>query len=266
MEKEITSRKNENIKYALKLLKESGFRKKNRKFLLEGLRLCLEAAENGVKICETFYTLDLYQKSSGKIDKILGVSTRKYVISDNIIKIISDTVTPQGIICICEHVDKSGSLNKIKEYDNVIIAENIQDPSNMGTILRTCDAMGVRKVLITSNSCDVYSPKVLRGSMGSIFRLEIEIIDDIRTSLEELKMNGFITCAAVLDKEAIPVYEIEGDKIALVIGNEGGGITSDTVRKCMKKITIPMKGLSESLNVSVASGILLWEITGRGKS
>ena len=264
MIEKITSKKNENIKYILKLLRESSFRRKKKRFIIEGLRLCTEAADNGVIIDKVFYTLEIYNKFTQKVEKILKKCRSKYILDENIMENISDTVTPQGIICICEYVDKSQSLNKIEEYNKVAIYENIQDPSNMGTMLRTCEAMGIKKVFITSNSCDIYSSKVLRGSMGSIFRLEIDIINDICELLKDLRSRNFLTCGAVLEKDAISVCDIKGEKIAIVVGNEGNGLELDTIKSCEKKITIPMMGLSESLNVSVALGILLWEVTGRG--
>ena len=178
---------------------------------------------------------------------------------------ISDLTSPPGLICLCKMVDKIQMLDKIVKNDKIVILENIQDPHNLGTLFRICDAMNVKAVAVTENSCDIYNPKVLRGSMGSIFRLDIFLVNDIITFISDLKKYNFEVCACTIDKNDFPISKIKyNKKTAVIIGNEGNGIDPKTIEVCDKKITIPTNDQIDSLNAAVAAGIIIWEITGRG--
>ena len=137
----------------------------------------------------------------------------------------------------------------------------MQDPVNLCAILRTAEALGVGAVVLTRDCCDVYSPKVVRGSMGAVFRLSFTVVDELPSFIERFNRVG-TSYAAVLDEEAVSLNACSFEGAALaVVGNEGNGLTQATVNACTGKLYIPMRGKAESLNVSVAAGIILWEMT-----
>ena len=142
-----------------------------------------------------------------------------------------------------------------------IALENIQDPSNMGTILRTAEAIGVNGVIISQNSCDIYNPKSLRGSMGAVFRIPVLVVENMSEEIIKLNDEGFTTYAAVPDKNAININKTSfKDASVIVLGNEGNGLAKETMSSCMYLITIPMLGRAESLNVATAASIMMWEM------
>ncbi len=256
----ITSKSNENIKYAIKLLSSSKSRKENCEFIIEGLRLAREAVKNGIKINLTFYSEDFYKNFKKEADEILKFSKKSFLVGTNIIKSISDTKTPQGMVCICEFIDNSLHLDK--NINKVLVLDNIQNPSNLGAIIRICDALGFDGVIISKNSCDIYNPKVIRGSMGSVFKTKILISDDLESNIFNLNNNGVSTLAMVVERGAEDIRSFRNLKnVALVIGNEGNGIRDEIIKICKYKAFIPIKENVNSLNASVAAGIAMWEIS-----
>lgn len=263
---EISSKNNDVIKYIKKVISNSKTRKKDGVFLIEGLRLCEEAIKNNVNIIKVFCTSKFYEKYNLFVNTIINTNnSQAYIVNDSIMESISDTETPQGIICLCKMIDKKISIDTIKSYSKIILLENLQNPSNLGSIFRSLDAFGIDLVIISSNSCDVYNPKSLRGSMGAIFKLNIMIENDISGLLVALKKEGFNICSAVPSNKAESV-RILGNlkKIVSILGNEGNGISQELIELSDRHITIPMRKNCESLNVAVAAGIISWEMTNRG--
>lgn len=260
MNDKISSKSNANIKYTKKLLSSASFRKKEESFVLEGVRLCADALKSGVKIKTVFFTRKIKEKFSEIINFLTEKSENAFETTEEIIALISDTDTPQGIVCVCETPLAS---EKNGEYsDKLVMLENIQNPSNLGSIFRTCDALGVRNLIISGDSCDVYNPKVLRGSMGAVFRLNINICEDFRGFISELTKSGYKVYATVPSNEAKTLggEDLFSGKCAVVFGNEGNGVTRETIDLCAEKLTIPMTKNAESLNVAVAAGIVIWEL------
>lgn len=258
---DITSKDNTKIKYVKKLRSIGNFRKKENKFIIEGIRLCYDAFLSSIHIVETYYTDYAIVKYREKANEVINHSERSYKVSDDILKSISDTKNPQGIVCICKELDKLSNLDKINNVGRFIILENIQDPSNLGTILRTAEALGIDAVIMSNDCCDIYNPKVLRGSMGAIFRMKIYFSDDICNSIKALKSKNIYTYAAVVDKSANSILEKDFKvPVAIVIGNEGNGLKKDTINACESTVTIPMLGKAESLNAAMATGIMMWEM------
>ncbi|MDO4199345.1 MAG: RNA methyltransferase [Clostridia bacterium] len=260
MRDKISSKSNASIKYTKKLLSSASFRKKEKSFLLEGVRLCADALKSGIKFKTIFYTEKCREKFPEIINSLIEKSENSFETTEEIIKLISDTDTPQGIVCICE---TPSIIGKNGEYsDKLVMLENIQNPSNLGSIFRTCDALGVKNVIISGDSCDVYNPKVLRGSMGAVFRLNIKICDDFRSRISECTESGYKVYATVPsnDAEKLGIGSLLSGKSAVVFGNEGNGITPETIDLCTHKLTIPMAKNAESLNVAVAAGIVIWEL------
>ena len=261
MNDKISSKNNANIKYAKKLLSLASFRKKEKSFVLEGVRLCADALKSGVKIKTVFFTRKIKEKFSEIINSLIDKAENSFETTEETIALISDTDTPQGVVCVCETLS---ILEKNGEYsDKLVMLENIQNPSNLGSIFRTCDALGVKDVIISGDSCDIYNPKVLRGSMGATFRLNIMVCGNFGECISELIKSGYKVYATVpsSDAKTLGTGNLFAGKCAVVFGNEGNGVTSETIDLCTEKLTIPMTKNAESLNVSVAAGIVIWELT-----
>ena len=142
--------------------------------------------------------------------------------------------------------------------------EDLQDPGNLGTVVRTAEALGFGGLILSAGCCDLYNPKVLRGSMGGVFRLPAYITADMVTTVGRLRTKGFRCFACVPDEDALPVQTAPfGPGSICLIGNEGNGLRPETVAACGERLTIPMAGRAESLNASMAAGIVLWEMARR---
>ena len=175
---------------------------------------------------------------------------------------LSDTQTPQGIFCICRRLDNRLPLGKIKRNGRYLLLEDVQDPGNLGTIVRTAEAFGIDGLFLTAGCCDLYNPKVLRGSMGGVLRLASARTEDPSGLLACLREKGLSAFACVADAGARPVQQTRlGEGCVCLIGNEGAGLRPETAALCDERITIPMKGRAESLNASIAAAIVLWEMT-----
>ena len=261
MNDKISSTTNSNIKYAKKLLTSASFRKKEKSFLLEGVRLCDDALKSGVKFRTVFFTKKVMEKFPESLSLLVENSENSFETTQEIISIISDTDTPQGVVCVCDMPPLW--MGNGMYSDKLVMLENIQNPSNLGSIFRTCDALGIQNVVISGDSCDIYNPKVLRGSMGATIRLSINVCEDFRGFISELIENGYKVYATVPtnDAKTLGTDNLFGKKCAVVFGNEGSGIMDETINLCTDKLTIPMTENAESLNVSVAAGIVIWELT-----
>ena len=257
----IESRRNENIKFAAYVSKSSPFRKKEGLCFLEGARLCADAALSGKKIKALFLTPKAEIKYEKYIGRIAKSADKIYTIDPNISEYLADTKNPQGVFCICEISKPKNKIIEIEHTGNYLALENIQNPDNLGAALRTAEAFGISGVILGGNCCDAYSPKALRSGMGAIFRLPVYIEKDMTAAVRQLNALGFTTFAAVPDRAAMPVTEASFENpSAIVIGNEGNGLTAETVQECKKCVTIPMPGRAESLNASAAASILMWEM------
>ena len=252
---EISSKDNSVFKLLSMLCDSSKKRQKEGLFVIEGLRICTDAYDNNVKIKWLIVSKNGLQKYSDDIEKFSAVSEKCCILSDDLFKKISDTVSPQGIIMIGEIPENPAFTNKSGRY---VALENLQDPSNLGAVARTAEALGINGIIITGDSCDPYSPKALRASMGTLLRLPLYITDDI---IEFSKKNGLRTVSCVVDKTAENISNfvfMNGD--VLLIGNEGNGLTDETKKKSDRLITIRMRGRAESLNASNAAAIAMWEM------
>ena len=174
---------------------------------------------------------------------------------------MSDVKSSQGIFCVCK-MKKAFTADLLDRNKKYIAGETIQDPSNLGAFFRTSEALGIDAIILSDDCCDVYSPKVLRGSMGAVFRMPVFVLSDFADELKKLTDAGFETFAAVVDKNAksITSCDFTNGGIA-VIGNEGNGLTKEAVEACRYAVTIPMKGRAESLNASAAAMIIMWEMS-----
>lgn len=255
----IKSKDNKLIKHIKKLgLKK--YRQENNQFIIEGIRFVEEAASAGASIKHCLFSDSLKsERAEQLLAKIRNSSTNMHMVEENIIQDICDTKTPQGIVAVIEKRDYSLD-DFLSSSDFIIIVDRIQDPGNLGTIIRTADAANADSIVLSDGTVDPYSPKVLRSTMGSIFHLPLIICTDILDSLNILKSRGFSICAASLDGNTMYYKENYIGKTAIVIGNEGSGIDSNIKRYADKLVKIPMPGRAESLNAAVAAGILMFEV------
>ena len=230
---------------------------------VEGLRLCEEARRSNLEIEAVIVSEELLRKerAAGAIDELSGVSKRMASVSEKLLESISYTKTPQGIVVLARRPESSEQRVAASHGANplVVVLHQINNPVNVGAILRTAEAAGATGVITTRNTSDPFSPKSLRGAMGSAFRLPIWSGPTFEEVVEWCRGRGFTRiCADV--RASIAHTEIDwNESCALLLGPESTGFTDEELKNADRRVRIPMKGEAESLNVSVAAGILLFE-------
>lgn len=253
--KEITSKDNSLIKLVCDLQRSAKVRVENSLFVLEGLRICKDAFDNGIKFDKLIVSHTAFDKYYNEILEFSKISNENILIPDSLFKKISETTSPQGIIAVAKKPERCEINFKKGRF---IGLENLQDPSNLGAIARTAEALGVSGIIMSKNCCDPYAPKSIRASMGTLLRLPIFITENFA---EEIKDFGLVSYACVVDSNALPINEVNfSDGCVVAIGNEANGLTEETVKSSDFSVTIPMKGTAESLNASVAASIVAWEM------
>lgn len=260
----IKSKKNETVKELIKLQSSAGFRRETGLFAMEGARLCCDAAQSGVEIEKVFYTEKAADKYRDYLSPILECAKKAYVVEPFVADAMSAVESTQGIFCIGRMLPDF-PLEAFQKGEKYLAAENLQDPSNLGAMLRTAEAVGIKALLLSDNSCDLYAPKVLRASMGAVFRFPVCRAENFAETLSKMTASGFHTYGAVASGEAIAATVPNYNEGAIVvIGNEGNGLTEECKKACEKRITIPMEGRAESLNAAAAAAILIWEMMRKG--
>ena len=250
----ITSKDNSLIKDISKMCESSKYRKS--RFILEGLRLCKDAYDNGYSIEYLFVSDSFIKKNNCDLQM---KSKKTIAVSDEVMKKISKTVTPQGIVSV---------VNKPEYYDaatlkggKYIALEKVQDPANIGAVARTAEALGLDGLIISKDSCDPYSPKALRAGMGAMLRLPIYIVNNFCDGLSKLKSFHTIY-AAVLKDNDLSLSNVDFPTNCIVmIGNEANGLSTEAINIADKKIKIEMIGRAESLNAAAAAAIIMWEMS-----
>ncbi|WPC41352.1 RNA methyltransferase [Clostridium sp. JS66] len=251
----IISKDNSLIK-EIKKLKEKKYRTKNNQFLIEGFRFVEEALKSEFQVPMIFVSESHKSRfQSFDIESKLQKSTKIYWVSEQVLKLLSDTETPQGITAVVDNKE----LNVENKEGFYVLVDKVQDPGNMGTIIRTAHASKALGVIITKGTVDIYNEKTLRSTMGSIFHVPV-IQDNDLNKVNFLKEKGFNLVASSLntDKNFYDV-DLKGKKI-IAVGNEGSGISDEIYSMADIKVRIPMPGGAESLNVSVAAGVMMFEV------
>ena len=252
----ITSKDNETIKHIRKL-KEKKYRDEYGEYVIEGIKLINEAIEENAKI-KTILVCDNCKKQK-KINQNSMYEVAKQnclYVDEKVFNTITDVQNPQGILAV---VEKKGEEKEINYNEDVIVVlDDIQDPGNIGTILRTLDSIGLSKVIICKKSGDVYNSKVVRSTMGAIFRVKIIESENLVETLKIIKKHKFKVISTSLDTDK-NMYDVEYKKVAIVMGNEANGVSKEIQEMSDEKIKIPMIGKTESLNVSVATAVVLYE-------
>lgn len=257
----ISSRSNDNVKLFRKLSEQRKERTEKRLFTLEGVRLVTDAAAEKADFYSIFATQSCLEKYSRALSPLLEIiSERLFVITEEIADYLSETRDSQGIFAIC-HIPEEKPLSDIVFHGGkYIMLSDVRDPGNMGTIIRTADAVGTDAV-ICCGCCDIYNPKVTRSAMGSLMRMPVAVTDE-DSAFAAFKAAGITTYAAVVDSSVEKLTECDFSVGgAVLIGNEGNGLSTETADRCDVKMTIPMKGRANSLNAAMAAGIILWELS-----
>ena len=269
----ITSTSNSKIKHVSALISSKKERMSSSCFVIEGTKMFMEAPLDAVEevyISESF-DARLYGGDENKLSDTMRAlynrlqETGYEVVTDPLFKKMSDTVTPQGILCVIKirPVLLSDMLESYKDKPVKIIAlEGLQDPGNMGTIVRTAEAAGIDFILAGVNTVDIYSSKVVRSTMGSIFRVPVIYTDNLYQDIETIKSENIKVYAAHLKGEHTYREVSYSDRLMILIGNEGRGLTDEATAMADTLVKIPMQGKVESLNAAVAAAILMFE-TGR---
>ncbi len=287
----IESRTNENIKNIIKLRDNGKERKKQEMYIVEGPKMVLEAVRLG-KAQHVYISQTAYEGISGKESRPGMAAGNRYagydesealkmikstnydIVSDTVFGALTDTVTPQGMLALVR-MNGSGindvinSPYGIRHYCNekccmnitrLLILCDVQDPGNLGTIMRTAEAAGFGGILMTKGTVSAYNPKVVRSTMGAVLRLPFAYADNISDIIDACKKNGIKVYAAALDGSDLRNIDF-APRSAIIIGNESRGIDKDTLDMCDENIFIPMNPASESLNAAVAAGIVMYQST-----
>ena len=253
----ITAKNNPKIKEIKVLLTSSKDRKNSGLFVLEGVRLCLDAVKSGCEITTAFCTENCAEKYADSIADLKNACKDFYFVSEDVLKSISDTVTPQGVVCVVKMRSNDFEYQQGKKY---IALDTIQNPDNLGAISRTAEAFGIDGMVICGG-CDIYNPKALRASMGALFRLPVKVCKSLSEEIEICKNVGIQSFATVPDRDAHDITKTDFSSGALcIIGNEGNGVSKEIIDACDYKITIKMQGRAESLNAAAAASITMWEL------
>lgn len=256
----ISSKDNEIVKN-IKKLKEKKFRELNKQFVVEGIKLVGEAIGEKADIDCLIVCEDCV--NDGTIDKKLLYEIAKFkciYVTEKVFESISDVTSPQGILAVINRKDENGVIDYDEDF--IVVLDGIQDPGNLGTILRTVDAAGLKQIVLSKETADCYNPKVVRSTMGGIFRVNIIRSENICETLKDMQHNGFEVVVTSLDTED-SVYDINYNKKVVVIGNEANGVSKEVQQLADIKVKIPMPGKTESLNASVAAGIMIYEYVRR---
>jgi TrmH family RNA methyltransferase len=255
----ITSSQNPLIK-EIKSLNSRKNRSKKGLFIIEGIKFFIEALNEEEKIIRIFMSEQFLSTSESKeiLVKAAARNIKTYMLPDRLFKGISDTESPQGILAVIKA--KHHNINQLPAEGNLlIILEALQDPGNMGTIIRTADAAGFTGIVVSQGCVDIYNPKVLRSTMGSVFHIPLFFTNNLGETIQTLKSKGIKIYGTHL-KGASNYFELDmRSDIAIVIGNESKGISDETAALADALVKIPMIGKAESLNASIAAGLLMYE-------
>ncbi len=254
----IRSRSNEKIVEAAKLHRKK-YRDEKREFCFEGKKLLLEAINAKVDILALFYT----PKNCEFVSALKG-SFEKIPVTESVYEKLTDENSPEGLFCVAKYLDRIKFLSKIYKDEKItspFIVAGVQDPGNLGTLIRSALALNTGTLIISNDCADVYARKTLRASMGALFGSDILVVNDINSVPASLLSKGYSVYAATPHKNSTSLGELLASRqnICFAVGNEGHGLSESFINCCQGCVTIPMNKSSESLNVTAAATILMWE-------
>lgn len=247
----ITSTSNKQMKNLIQLQKKAKCRREQDVFVVEGIRMFREAPEDWI---QTIYASESFCKEHEEV--LLGKAYE--VLADAVFAHVSDTKTPQGILCVLKqpHYKKEDLYGKMPL---LLALEGIQDPGNLGTMFRSGEGAGVTGILMDAQTADLFNPKTIRSTMGSIYRVPFLIVSELKESILQMQTDGISVYAAHLEGSVCYDEPDYRDPSAFLIGNEGNGLTNATAALADQYIRIPMEGQLESLNAAVAASLLMYE-------
>lgn len=252
----ITSKSNPQIKWLLQLQKKSKARTEEKVFVVEGIRMFAEVPRERVE--KVYLSESFYNKKKEELD----LKNFPYeILSDAVFQHVSDTKTPQGILCVV--AQKEYSLKTLLNITNphFVVLDNLQDPGNLGTIVRTAEGAGVDAIFLSKDCVDLYNSKTIRSTMGSIYRMPTIYVEDIPNLLEQFREKGIKSYAAHLQgKNSYDKENYQGGT-AILIGNEGNGLRDEVSQKADVWVRIPMHGQVESLNAAIAASVMMFEVS-----
>lgn len=247
----IESSSNSIFKNTKKLL-NSRDRRKSRLFITEGYRSVSDACGHNAPVEYIIVNEDYSQQCFDESYKV-------YRFSNKLFDEISSTVNSQGIMAVVRFVDKAADELEVEAAGRVVYLDSVMDPGNMGTILRTADAIGIDAVVLSKGCVDIYNPKVVRATMASIFNVPVFFDSEDNAILDSLCRRGFNVAGTFIDG-SVPCFEADlTGKTVIVMGNEANGISHEVASRCNMRISVPMHGGAESLNVAVCCGMVLYE-------
>ena len=269
-EEVITSRNNPKVKWAASLASKKG-RDCERAFIAEGEKLSYEAFDSSLPVTHVFICESKKEKLLEKISKYNGIdlykNTEVILLSDGAFEKISTENAPQGIITVIKYLDFFRDIDIIykEEFflgadERAIILSSVRDPGNLGSVIRSAAAFGVDHVILTSDCADLYNPKTVRSAMGSIFRVKVTRVADMKECISHLREIGRRVFSAELSDGAKPISSIGLSTYDLVIiGNEGHGVDPMLSAASTGSVYIPISKKTESLNAAVAAAVFMWE-------
>lgn len=252
----ITSISNGKIKHVVQLLTKSKVRKQEGLYIIEGEKMFLEAPK---ELITEIYASSSYLAKTAHIKKLADIGYEE--VTDSVYERMSDTKSPQGILCVMrKKLLKEDYITKLcaGSKAHILVLEGLQDPGNMGTIMRTAEGAGYDCILADEKTVDIYNPKVTRSTMGAMFRLPVVYTSDLNGTLDKIRKQNVKVYAAHLSGKRFYYEEKYPDKMAILIGNEGNGLSDSIMKHADVPVKIPMEGKVESLNAAVAAAILMY--------
>ena len=266
----ISSRANETVKMFSSLQNKKG-REENRLFIAEGVKLTDEAISCGLPVAYCIISekrsSELIPKYREALSNLKFCDTTVMTVTDSVFEKISTEKAPQGVISVIKYLDFFDNMDIIykedffkQPYEKAVILSSVRDPSNLGAIVRSAAAFGVRRLILSEDCADIYNPKTVRSAMGSLFRINISFCSDLVGFISRCRSFGRRVLSAELNPEALRLGKgVLNQHDLVVIGNEGHGVSPEVSRVCDGAVYIPITSNAESLNASVAAAILMWE-------
>lgn len=252
----ISSKDNELIKH-IKKLKDKKHRDESNEYIIEGVKLIEEAVKENARIKKIIVCEDTTR--TYEIPTHIMYEIAKYecvYVTDKIFASITQVTNPQGIMAIIEKGDTDAQIDYTQ--DIIVALDDVQDPGNLGTILRTVDSIGLNQIIVSKGTADTFNSKVVRSTMGAIFRVKIIEVENLPQAIKEMRKHHFKLMVTSLQTEN-SIYDIKFNKKIIVIGNESNGVSKEIQEMADEKAKIPMLGKTESLNASVAAGVVMYE-------
>lgn len=251
----ITSVSNVQIKQIMALLKKSKERKEQKVFVVEGKKMFDEICREKSRVVKVFFS-DSYVKEQFANQPMPELPYE--IVADSVFDAMAETVTPQGVLAIVRMPEYS--LERMVEAaGTLLLLENLRDPGNLGTIIRTAEAAGVSGIILSKESVDIYNPKVIRSTMGAVYRVPFIYAEDFLGLLEQLRQQKVRLLAAHLQGKKSFVQADYSGKVGILVGNEANGLSEAAAGLADEKVIIPMAGNVESLNAAVAAALLMYE-------